>query len=230
MKRYTIIAIAGLLALLCACGTPNLPTEKETEATLQQYLVDRSIELTCVMDSMAQSEDYRALAVPMGEVSDLVEDIGTSDYTKPSKAVLFRVSDEDMRAMLEHNMGTLDLPDAALDMLLTRMGSSIPQMLNAMQGVNALAATSVLSVGKAYPEHSDFKANTFVLLAYSDYYSVTFFRKSGDSITPAASSFLYMDDEMRAAVRDMTVSDYIAKNYAGLGLPFLSIEYMPLTY
>ena len=219
----TISMFLMVLMLLCACAdTPN----NLSDMPLNQHLITKSIELTCTMDSLAQSDEYMMLISVQPELNDIIAKIGNDEYKAPNKAVIIKVSDEAIGSIIWGNIGELNLPDDAYEMVVARMYSSVPSMINAQQGVTTLAATSVISVGKAFQQHRDFSNNTYVVLIYDNYSSVTVFIKSGEGTISASTTFLFLPDDIKRTVTEETAADYLSQefNISGIEIEYIDGE------
>ena len=222
MKRNISIISMFLMVLVLLCACSNTPNN-QSDIPLNQHLITKSIELTCAIDSLAQSDEYMALISAQPELNDLLTEIGNDEYNAPNKAVLIKVSDVVISAIMSGDIEELNLSDDAYEMVITRIYSSVPSMINAQQGVTILAATSMISGGKAFQQHKDFSDNTYVVLIYDNYSSVTVFIKSNEGITSASTTFLFLSDDMKRAITEETVAEYLSQE---LNISEIDIEYI----
>jgi len=207
--------LLALAMLFCVCtNTQNIVNN----IPLDQQQITQSIELTCIMGSIAQSEEYMQMLSAQPEWRGLIKELGAEDYSAPKKAILIKISDETVNMFLgaaiealtgQTGAEMLDLSEEAYEMVQSRMLSSVPSIINAWQGVEKIAVSSMLTVNKTYQQHKDFSDNTYVVLIYDNYDSVTFFRNSGDNITSASTSFLFLNDEMKTAAEKEDMLAYI---------------------
>lgn len=222
MKKHVPIIIVLLLlsSLLFSCSNDkkNIPDEP-----LNQHLIAKSIELTRAMDGLAQNSELMLFYLGQSELLGLAAEIGAGDYEFPNKAVLITVSDAAIDSIIKDYVGGLNLADDAHDMFIARICASIPNYINGQQGVSVISTTSVLAVNKAFQQHKDFSGNVYVILIYDNFDSVTLFRNSSGGITAASSTFLFLTEDMKEAVMDETVGDYLYERYNVRGI---EIEYI----
>lgn len=153
----------------------------------------------------------------------MVTEIGADEYTAPNQAVLITVPDETVDTVIKNMAAELNLSDDAYEMAVTKMLLSVPGMINAQQGVTAVAATSLLNAGKAFRQHKELTANAYVVLIYDNHSSITMFRNAADGITSASATFLFPSDELKKAVTDETVFDYFSERF---GISEFEVEYI----
>lgn len=222
MKKHilSISVIIVLSILLCSCSQVQ---DNVSNQQLSEYLVKNSITLTSTMDSLAQSTEYINMTSGSPDLIEIVTSIGAEDFTAPNKAVLIKIPDTTIDSIIKDMAGELNLQGDAYEMVVTRLCASVPSIINAQQGVNTIAVTSILNVSKAFQKHRDFTDNTYVILIYDNYNSVTFYRNSVEGITSSSSSFLFLTDDMKKALTDETASDYLSQEFNINGI---EVEYI----
>jgi len=181
--------------------------------------------LTSIMGSFAQSPEYIGLfTADQSELMEIIIEIGAEVADNlPSKAVIINVPDAAVNAAISEFAGELNLPDDAYEIAVTRMLAGVPAILNSHQGVNVLAATSILSASKALMSHEDFAGSAYIILVYNNFNSVTFFRKHSEGVVSASSTFVFLDGDMLDAITERTVLDYISEV---LGISGVTVEYL----
>ena len=220
--RKSIVSVVALLVLSMLLAACSPVQGSAPDKALNSFLIQNSVRFTSIMGSFAQSPEYLSLFFSDPELFEFVAEIAADDYTYPNKAVIITVPDATVDAIIEEVAGGLDLPDDAREMFVTRMMAGVPGILNSHEGVMAIAATSVLSASKAMLAHEDFTENTYVILVYDNFNSVTFFGKSSESIVSASSTFLFLADDMLDAVSERTVSGYLEMfNISGAAVEYL---------
>jgi len=195
MKKRVISAVGAFLGviLLCSCAGGN-----EADAALKEFLIKTSAELTVSMGSLAGNEGYRWFAGGYGMPEALIRDIGENEYGAPNAAFIVSVPDETMRSLVGRVAGG-PIDGDIYGFIASRVYMSIPSATNARVGVNELIATSVLSVSKSYVRTWDDTDTKYVLLFYDSYNSVTLFMNTGDGVVTAASSFIFLPEELYSA-------------------------------
>ena len=218
-KRITGVSVLIVLSILLGACSPV--RNSIDDKLLNGFLIQNSIGLTSIMGSFAQCPEYLGLFFTDSELFEFVAEIGTGDYTSPNKAVIITVPDAAVDAIIEEVAGELDLPDDAREMFVARMMAGVPGIVNSRKGVTAIAAASVLSAGKALLAHEDFAENTYVILVYDNFNSVTFFGRSSKGTVLVSSTLLFLDGDELDAITERTVADYLEM----FGISRVTVEY-----
>jgi|GEM_PF-6883535 len=195
---------------------------------LTQHLVSESIALTCLMDELAESEEYMSKAASQGdtELRDIIAGIAEASYELPNEAVLLRISDAVLDEFLHTYVGKLELSAVAIETVRGRVLSTIPYTLNARQSMSSAAGTSVLSVSKMFIAHKDFAVSTYVILLYDGHASATLIREMGDEIAGANAMFVFFDADMQAAIQSRMAEEYFVQvmSIGGIEIEYISGE------
>ena len=141
---------AGLTAvLLSGCsGTPGMQGDNKAGETEKISLYDRGLKLMAKMDLMAESDVYTQMMTYSPEVTNILEEIGEQDYREPKVVYEVKLSGDILKNLQNMYGGEmdsmLDLPEELQEDLKHRIIESVPSMLSAMEGSNALAAMSLI--------------------------------------------------------------------------------------
>lgn len=141
-KTISIVLMMILVTMLGACaGTTNEAPEK----TLYKHGMD----VVAIMAEAARTEDYTRAYTGSSDLMEIIEKVGEGDYSSPKAVYSVTVSEEAILGML--GMENLDgFSDALKETLLSRAVGSLTTQINGYAGVNNLAASSVLTLGKSF--------------------------------------------------------------------------------
>ena len=211
MKRRTknlivVIALTFMLGL-SACesnGSNSKPTS----------LYSRGLEVVQIMSEMAESEAYISINTGDSAIKSIIQELANGDYSFPKAVYSVSVPEESLAAMAE--LDTLDnASDNLRNFILERTLSALMTQLNAMNGVESLAASSLCTASKTFVDENA-NGNVIYLYTYDDAVpiAVTFLMGDDNSVS-AGGVFLMADkfncnsaDEIKAsfnAITDLTV-------------------------
>ncbi len=140
-KLLVVISMIAVLVLSACSNTEGEAASEQLSLEQQaQILIDEVIML-------AASEDYLNLVTGQGEIRNIIDDIAAQDYSSAlSTYQLDGVNELIMEFMLAE--GSLD-PQIE-EIVGTRMAGVLPGQINAMNGTETLAATSILSHSNSF--------------------------------------------------------------------------------
>ncbi|MCM1102469.1 MAG: hypothetical protein NC409_00010 [Clostridium sp.] len=171
-----VLSAAAVLVLsaagLSACGS----AEKNTET---KSLYEQGLEIVELMSEMTRSEEYVQLYTGSSEIQEIVQNINVGGDAAPKAVYAISVDEDGITAMLE--MGGLNHVSEGLRSLLVQKPlTSLMTQINAMSGVEELAAASTCMVTKTFV-NEEVKENVIYLYTYED-------------AVPAAVTFLVGED------------------------------------
>ncbi len=142
MKKLVLkLAAVVLFIPLCACSVGAVNN--------MDPLYKEGLESVQIVDKMAESEEYITLYTANNPISEIIKEIGKQDYKAPKATYKVTVSKEALdKATLAQ--GVTNLPEEILPDVRTRMFTSIPSRLNALNGAETLAATTCITSGNCF--------------------------------------------------------------------------------
>lgn len=144
----TLMVLAMAVSLL-ACGGAGTTGS----AASDKSLYEQGLEVISLMAEAASSEEYVGAYTGNPEIMGIIQNVGAGDYTTPKAVYSISVNEEILLAML--GLENLDGISAELkDTLLSRTFSSLITQINGYAGVNNLAASGVLTLGKTFVDSS----------------------------------------------------------------------------
>lgn len=208
MKRRSegfIVAIALVFAIgLSACGTGGGDSDTTS-------LYSEGLEIVQLMSEMVQSEAYINIITGDRAIKSIIQDLADGDYSTPKAVYAISIPDEALAAMAE--LDTLDnASDSLRDFVLKRVLGGLMTQLNAMSGVENLAATSLCTASKTFVnENAD--DNVIYLYTFDDAVPIAVTFTVGDNKSVSANGiFLNSDkfnsnsaDEVKTSFNDLAV-------------------------
>ena len=208
MKRRSesfIVAIALVFAIgLSACGTGGGDSDTTS-------LYSEGLEIVQLMSEMVQSEAYINIITGDRAIKSIIQDLADGDYSTPKAVYAISIPDEALAAMAE--LDTLDnASDSLRNFVLKRVLGGLMTQLNAMSGVENLAATSLCTASKTFVnENAD--DNVIYLYTFDDAVPIAVTFTVGDNKSVSANGiFLNSDkfncnsaDEVKASFNDFAV-------------------------
>lgn len=173
-RQKNTIGIIGSADGPTAIYVSSNPTSLETHG----------LQLTQRMHLLANDSVYITYAVNAEKVKSLVKEIGEQALDKPRKVFLIR------HLQLKYAQELLSQSSTTKPILINRLLRSIPSQLNAQQGAELLAATSLLFTEDAFL-YDGLKEYTFYLYLYEDrYQSLVLYRPGKSQIVLANASLI----------------------------------------
>lgn len=199
-QKLLLLAAAILLVALAGCS----PAPQAVAADgLYRYLIERSAQAVDTLTMLASSEAYIRYHSLSDEIGAEVAKMNEATQDEPLQAIVIECPDQ---AVLDGFAAMIDDADATLSeelsqFLAARLVLTLPSQVTAQQGVEVLAATSIVTVSESFLSHSDLKENTLVVFLYdSDYAVCTSFRPSLENTVIATSNYVKLGSELYEAL------------------------------
>lgn len=234
MKRL-IFAIMTSFLVFSACGTDNDlssnddeemvevresrnkekeeldENESESEDTnVEEWMKSKALENIEKINVLSNDENYIEYTTASSELMDIIAEWSDASIDKDSPILVVDTELDSINSFLALN-GITDakLSDVAEEMLKSRMGSSIPSMINGQMGANYLAASSVLFYGKGYV--TDLKFNSQLWVVPTDKEGLAYavnFQRSDEGIASVSVSYLCYKNEstLKKSLKPMLMS------------------------
>ena len=145
-KKLICTLVAFVMTIsLGACGGTGASGSNTSDKSLYEH----GLSVISLMAEAASTEEYVGAYTGNPEIMEIIQNVGGGDYTTPKAVYSLSVSDEVLLSMLglENPNGiSVELKDN----LLNRSFGSLITQINGYAGVNNLAASSVLTLGKSF--------------------------------------------------------------------------------
>ena len=185
LTLLVVTVSAALILSLSACGNKDSTAEAKS-------LYARGLEVVQLMSEMTKTEEYVDIHTGSSEIKEVVQNIGSGDYSAPKAVYSIFITDENLAAMAE-----LDSLENASENLRTflaqRVLGSLMTQINGLSGVEKLAASSVCTAGLTFvDENAD--ESVIYLYTYEDAFPVAVTFVLGEDHTVSASGVFVMYD------------------------------------
>ncbi|MBO5354271.1 MAG: hypothetical protein J6A77_13340 [Lachnospiraceae bacterium] len=186
--RKTISTVLMLLMVMSFCACAETKGEV-TEKTLYEHGMD----VVALMAEAAGSEEYAGIYTGSPELMEIIKNVGEGDYSAPKAVYAVSVSEEAVSGLL--GMENLDGYSAALkETLLSRAVGSLIAQINGYAGVNNLAVSSVLTLGKSFVDNG-LKENVIYVYTFENGFPVAVTFTVGENGAVSAGGNFVMYEE-----------------------------------
>ena len=206
MKKTIAFALVLVIILgLAACGVV-----KEVKETKSLYA--HGLDVVSMLSEMTRSESFIGIYTANSEIKDIILALGEHPYDTPAAVYAITIPEDVLMGMAElSNLG--DASEELKSYLTQRVMASLMSQINAMSGVENLAASSVCTVGKTFVSESATE-NVIYIYAYEDTAPVAVTFTLGEDHTVSASgTFIFYDgftcgsvEEIQGVFSDIAVN------------------------
>ena len=141
-KTIAFVLVLTIILGLAACGVA-----KEVKESKSLYA--HGLEVVSMLSEMTRSENFIGIYTANSEIKDIILALGESSYEHPDVVYSITVPEDTLTGMAE--LSNLEGASEELkSYLMQRVMASLMSQINAMSGVENLAASSVCTVGKTF--------------------------------------------------------------------------------
>lgn len=203
-KKIAFVLVLTMLLALSACG---IASEKKESKSLYAHCLD----VIKMLSEMTWSENYIGIYTANSEIKDIILALGKHTYEEPSAVYAITVPEDTLTGMAE--LSNLEGASEELkSYLLQRVMASLMSQINAMSGVENLAASSVCTVGKTFVSENA-SDNVIYIYVYEGAAPVAVtFTLGEDHTVSATGTFILYDgftcdsaEEIQSVFSDITV-------------------------
>ena len=206
MKRaFAFVLVLVIILGLAACGAV-----KEVQESKSLYA--HGLDVVSMLSEMTRSESFIGIYTANSEIKDIILALGEHPYDTPAAVYAITIPEDVLMGMAElSNLG--DASEELKSYLTQRVMASLMSQINAMSGVENLAASSVCTVGKTFVSESATE-NVIYIYAYEDTAPVAVTFTLGEDHTVSASgTFIFYDgftcgsaEEIQGVFSDIAVN------------------------
>ena len=141
-KTIAFVLVLTIILGLAACGAAK-------EAKESKSLYAHGLDVVSMLSEMTRSENFIGIYTANSEIKDIISELGKHSYDTPDAVFAITIPNETLNGMEElSNLG--DASEELKRYLTQRVMASLMSQINAMSGVENLAASSVCTVGKTF--------------------------------------------------------------------------------
>ena len=184
-KAIAFVLILTVILGLAACGAAK-------EVKDSKSLYSHGLDVISLLSQMTGSENFIGIYTANSEIKDIILALGGHSYETPDAVYAITVPEETLKGMAE--LSNLEEASEELRNYLTqRVMASLMSQINAMSGVENLAASSVCTVGKSFVSENATE-NVIYIYVYEDTDPVAVTFTLGEDHTVSASgTFIFYD-------------------------------------
>ena len=184
-KTIAFVLVLTLILGLAACGAAN-------EAKESKSLYAHGLEVVSMLSEMTRSENFIGIYTANSEIKNIILALGESSYVQPDAVYAITVPEDTLTGMAELS----NLEGASKELksyLMQRVMASLMSQINAMSGVENLAASSVCTVGKTFVSENA-SENVIYIYVYEGTAPVAVtFTLGEDHTVSATGTFIFYD-------------------------------------
>ena len=196
MKKLISTALAlVMVASLTACGM-------KSEEVPGKNLYGHGQDVVSLMVEVTRTEEYVQVYTSSPGINEILQNIGAGEYTTPKAVYSITVSEETLAGIAE--MGNLNGASKELqDNMKGRVLGTLMTQVNALAGVDNLAASSVCTMGKIFVS-DEIVENQIYLYTYDNGtpVAVTFVAGEGGAVS-ANGTFVVYDEFTCGSVEEI---------------------------
>ena len=184
-KSIAFVLVLIIILGLAACGATR-------EAQNSKSLYAHGLDVISMLSEMTRSESFIGIYTANSEIKDIILALGNHSYETPDAVYAITVPEDTLMGMAE--LSNMEGASEELKNYLTqRVMASLMSQINAMSGVENLAASSVCTVGKTFVSE-DATENVIYIYVYEDTAPVAVTFTLGEDHTVSASgTFIFYD-------------------------------------
>ena len=185
-KAIAFVLILTVILGLAACGAVNETKEAKS-------LYTHGLDVISMLSEMTRSENFIGIYTANSEIKDIILALGDHSYETPDAVYAITVPEDTLMGMAElGNLG--DTSDELKNYLTQRVMASLMSQINAMSGVENLAASSVCTVGKTFVSENATE-NVIYIYVYEGTAPVAVtFTLGEDHTVSATGTFIFYED------------------------------------
>ena len=204
-KAFAFVLVLVIILGLAACGAV-----KEVQESKSLYA--HGLDVVSMLSEMTRSESFIGIYTANSEIKDIILALGEHPYDTLAAVYAITIPEDVLMGMAElSNLG--DASEELKSYLTQRVMASLMSQINAMSGVENLAASSVCTVGKSFVSESATE-NVIYIYAYEDTAPVAVtFTLGEDHTVSATGTFIFYDgfscgsaEEIQGVFNDIAVN------------------------
>ena len=204
-KTIAFVLVLTIILGLAACGAAN-------EAKESKSLYAHGLEVVSMLSEMTRSENFIGIYTANSEIKNIILALGESSYEQPDAVYAITVPEDTLTGMAE--LSNLEGASEELkSYLMQRVMASLMSQINAMSGVEYLAASSVCTVGKTFVSENA-SENVIYIYVYEGTAPVAVTFTLGEDHTVSATGiFIFYDgftcgsaEEIQSVFSDIAVN------------------------
>ena len=185
MKRFLSFALT-LVMLFSLWGCAGAQKQEVS-------IYDRGLEVAELMVLAVRSEEYLAALSASDALTEQLDGVAAGDYTGPRAVYSITFPESALGEMMAFT-DLENVPEKLAELLNHRLTAAVMSQINAMAGVEALAASSLCTVGKTFVS-TQLEKDAIYLYVYENGFPVAVTFTGGEDQTVSASGVFVMVED-----------------------------------
>ena len=204
-KAIAFVLVLVMILALAACGAAQ-------EAKDSRSLYSHGLDVISMLSEMTRSENFIGIYTANSEIKDIILALGDHSYETPDAVYAITVPEKTLMGMAElSNLG--DTSEQMKSYLTQRVMASLMSQINAMSGVENLAASSVCTVGKTFVSENATEDVIYIYVYDGTAPVAVTFTLGEDHTVTATGTFIFYDgftcgsaEEIQTVFSDIAVN------------------------
>lgn len=180
MRKVKLICVLlAVLLLLTSCG----------QSAPEPSLYDRGLETIALMAEAIRSDAYLEMLSASENLRVIINEAASGDYSSPKAVYAISFT----AIPMDDITGSPELSESLLELVKHRMVSTVITQINALGGMEPLAASSMCTTGKTFVS-ADFTGDIIYLYVFAQGYPVAVTFTGGEDHTVSASANILLHD------------------------------------
>lgn len=191
LKRTLAVccSLVMISALLAGCQKPVEPEPSE-----EISIYDRGLEVVSLLAEMAASKEYVDAFSSSDSIKSLLKKTGSGNFAGVDW--VYRVKVSDAALMKQTDIGLNDLSPSLRENLKSRLNAAVVTQINAMGGVEVLAAASICTVEKTFVS-TELDEDIIYIYTFHHAAPVAVTLTKGENSTVSATGSFLFNDQFR---------------------------------
>ncbi len=190
VKTWIAIFLTSVIVSGCS-GSGQEPIQEVS-------LYDKGVALIQKLDSIAESDVYSQIMTTSPEVLEILKEIGNGEYSEPKTVYEVKISLQDMDSFQELYGGDISFEELPEELQLDfrhRLVDSIPAMITASNGTDALAAVSMVTREDYFLDDKLAEEVLYFYVYEGNYWGAVTFSPHEQGIVSASGKFVALGDQ-----------------------------------
>lgn len=188
----------------------DLADEEDLVEDAEEWMKEKALDAIEKLTILAEDEDYIKITSASEEILDTISEWSEASIDEDSEILVVDTNNDSVSALMSM-MGEDDfeLSDVAKEVMKSRVGGSIPSIINGRMGATYLAASSVVFYGKGYVTDVEFDNQLWIIPTDEEglAYAINF-QRSEEGIASVQANYIVFEPEntLKKSIKPMLMT------------------------
>ena len=217
MKSLVKSKKVAVCLLIVSCLAIGCYGKENNVESAEEFMHQKSIDLTCKIDQLAESNDYIELFAADKEVNKKIAEVGKETYEHPNEIYYIAIPKTyDWMNILDSNVTMEKFAPPIQQVLRKKTIRQLGTWIAGYSGTTQVITTSLLSMDESYIKPKSIKEDTVVVLVYDKYISLVSFIV-GEETVEINGSIVYIDKKLGESLYNQTGKKNIVEAICQMG-------------